>query len=63
MSQHQQDPQTTLRTDRLLLRAADPFDAEALHAVFNDEETMRYWLPLPFEQLHKEQLHKGSERR
>jgi ribosomal-protein-alanine N-acetyltransferase len=36
-----------IKTQRLLLRAAEPSDAEALHKCFSDPETMKYWSTLP----------------
>lgn len=38
---------TTLTTDRLVLRPLGVDDAEALHAVYSDPETLRYWHQLP----------------
>ena len=32
-----------IRTRRLLLRAAQESDLEALHELFSDEDVMRYW--------------------
>jgi RimJ/RimL family protein N-acetyltransferase len=32
-----------LRTQRLVLRALAPADAEALYAIMSDDETMRFW--------------------
>jgi [ribosomal protein S5]-alanine N-acetyltransferase len=37
----------TIKTDRLLLRRMRLNDAKALHAIFRDPETMRYWSTLP----------------
>ncbi len=37
------EPAEELRTERLVLRRARPDDAEALHRLFTDEETMRSW--------------------
>ena len=42
---------TTLKTQRLLLRAARPDDAEALHEIFKSAEAMRYWSSLPHSDL------------
>lgn len=36
-----------IQTERLLLCAAVPSDAEALHKCFSDPETMKYWSTLP----------------
>jgi ribosomal-protein-alanine N-acetyltransferase len=38
---------TVLETPRLLLRAWEESDAEALHAAFGDPETMRFWDSAP----------------
>ncbi|KXS93648.1 hypothetical protein AC578_4205 [Pseudocercospora eumusae] len=39
--------QTTIETPRLILRAAQAQDAEALHEAFSDPNVMRYWSELP----------------
>ena len=41
----------SIRTERLLLRRMTPDDAEALHAIFRDPETMLYWSTLPHSSL------------
>jgi [ribosomal protein S5]-alanine N-acetyltransferase len=40
-------PDPIIQTERLLLRRMRPDDAEALHAIFRDPETMLYWSTLP----------------
>jgi len=40
-----------LETPRLILRRLTAYDAEALHAMFSDAETMRYWSSLPHQTL------------
>jgi RimJ/RimL family protein N-acetyltransferase len=40
-----------IETERLLLRRMRLDDADALHAIFRDPETMRYWSTLPHESL------------
>jgi RimJ/RimL family protein N-acetyltransferase len=40
-----------LETPRLILRRLTAYDSAALHAMFSDAETMRYWSSLPHEQL------------
>ena len=37
-----------IRTRRLLLRAAEESDLEALHELFSDEDVMRYWYLLKY---------------
>ncbi len=37
----------TVRTQRLLLRRFTPGDLEPMHAIFSDEEAMRYWSTPP----------------
>jgi RimJ/RimL family protein N-acetyltransferase len=37
------DGTVVIQTPRLLLRAAQPSDAEDLHLCFSDPEVMRYW--------------------
>lgn len=37
----------SIRTERLLLRRAQPKDAVPLHAIFSSAEAMRYWSSLP----------------
>lgn len=37
------DPPPVIRTARLLLRPARAADLAALHAIFSDPQTMRYW--------------------
>lgn len=44
---------TTLKTQRLLLRAARPDDAEELHKIFKSEAAMRYWSSLPHSNLEE----------
>jgi ribosomal-protein-alanine N-acetyltransferase len=39
--------ETTLRTERLLLRRPRPDDAAAMHAILSDPVAMRYWSSLP----------------
>jgi ribosomal-protein-alanine N-acetyltransferase len=38
---------TTLRTERLLLRRPRPDDVAAMHAILSDPLAMRYWSSLP----------------
>lgn len=38
---------TTLRTERLVLRRPRPEDAPAMHAILGDPTVMRYWSTLP----------------
>lgn len=45
------DPLPTLTTNRLVLRALRQDDAEALHAVFSDAETVRWWSSGPHTSL------------
>lgn len=45
----------TLRTQRLLLRRFVSSDLEAMHAIFGDPETMRYWSTLPHVALSETQ--------
>jgi RimJ/RimL family protein N-acetyltransferase len=47
---------TSLVTERLLLRALTPGDAEALFAVFSNPEVVRYWSSTPWTEM--EQAHK-----
>jgi RimJ/RimL family protein N-acetyltransferase len=42
---------TTLRTPRLVLRRARASDLDALHALFADEETLRFWSTGPHRTL------------
>ncbi|KAF7189373.1 putative N-acetyltransferase p20 [Pseudocercospora fuligena] len=39
--------QTMIESPRLILRAAQPEDAEPLHEAFSDPKVMRYWSELP----------------
>jgi len=41
----------SIQTERLLLRRMTLDDAEALHAIFRDPETMLYWSTLPHSSL------------
>ncbi|KAF7502663.1 hypothetical protein GJ744_005276 [Endocarpon pusillum] len=47
------DGTVTIQTPRLLLRAAQASDAEALHLCFVDPEVMRYWSSLPHKSLEE----------
>jgi ribosomal-protein-alanine N-acetyltransferase len=42
-----------LRTDRLLLRRAQPGDLPGMHAILSDPLAMRYWSTLPHETLEQ----------
>ncbi len=42
---------TELRTERLILRRAQPGDLQAMHAVLSDEQAMRYWSHGPHQDL------------
>jgi ribosomal-protein-alanine N-acetyltransferase len=44
-------PEPKIETERLLLRRMRLDDADALHAIFRDPETMRYWSTLPHESI------------
>jgi RimJ/RimL family protein N-acetyltransferase len=44
---------TTIRTARLLLRAATRADAGALHAILADERAMAFWSTLPHRDLEE----------
>jgi len=41
---------TTLETDRLILRKLRPEDSDALYMIFSDKPTMEYWGCLPYTQ-------------
>lgn len=41
----------TIHTDRLVLRPLKPEDAQALFAIFSDQEVMRYWNTAPWASL------------
>ncbi len=45
------DPNTILRTARLVLRRPRPGDAEAMHATLSDPAAMRYWSTPPHTEL------------
>ncbi len=45
--------QTTLRTERLLLRPFVPADAGALFRVFSDPDVMRYWSSAPWQSVDR----------
>ncbi|ERF76181.1 hypothetical protein EPUS_07381 [Endocarpon pusillum Z07020] len=47
------DGTVTIQTPRLLLRAAQASDAEALHLCFVDTEVMRYWSSRPHKSLEE----------
>lgn len=48
-----------IRTERLLLRPPRDEDLEALHAMFSDPETMRYWDRPPHERADTEAFLRG----
>lgn len=44
---------TSLATERLLLRALKPADAEAIFAMFSDPEVVRYWSSTPWTDMNQ----------
>lgn len=47
MAQSIKDPDG-IKTDRLLLREARLCDLDSFHAMFGDDEVMKFWYTLPF---------------
>ena len=50
-------PETTLQTERLLLRHIREGDAAALFAIYSDPEVMRYWSCPPWRQMAQAEQH------